>query len=197
MFIIKKFQSTAVLFVALISLLAFASCSKTDGCTIEGKCTASQYTSAVLSQLDGSVIDSLTLDNGKFRFCLDQTVTDPYITNVYLLNPADVEDFVVIPVAVENGIVNINYGDEYFTISGTSLNKQIMTFYNGLSRLQDKVTNPENGIAPGQIVPEFSKFYLNAIAMNKSNAFGKYIYENYGSHLVGGDKEQAEKILKK
>ena len=189
--IIKFFQP------ALLALLLLSSCgSRTEGCSISLRSTAEPYGIALFETLDGTLIDSVSISSGEVEFEVSGNIAEPYLCMIRLVNPGDAEDTVDIPVGIENGDVSISYG-ERFLIGGTPLNESIMVFFSGLSRLRDRVTSPGTDIDACDIPAEFSRYYLGSISYNAGNPLGEYIFGNYGSHLLGDDRQKAARALKK
>ena len=190
----KTFQASLL---PLMALLLLVSCEgRREGCLISGTCTAEPYSIAVLRTLGGEVLDSLGISGDTFSFEVKGSIAEPYLAMVELRNPDDVEDFVEIPVGIENGEVRISYG-EIFRIGGTPLNDKVMVFFSGLSQLHDELTSTERKVAVEEIHLEFSHYYLRSISYNTGNPLAEYIYNSYNSHLLGDDLGKARKVLNK
>lgn len=190
---IKTFKTLSLLGLLLMLL---ASCSEKPGCRIEGTCTDGSYQAVRLVGLDGTELGSARISGTEFSLSLDQEITRPYMAEVLLLSDSDPEDFVTIPVGMENGTVRITYGKS-FRIKGTPLNEKVQAFISGMSRLRDEVTSPDRTVPVSEIAGEFSHFYCRSITLNYDNPLGAYIMKQYGSHLTDEDRAQAEQSLRK
>ena len=190
-------KTIQALLLSLVLTVLLVSCGgRSEGCHISGRCTADPYSIAVFSSLGGEVIDSVAIIGERFAFEVDGRIDEPYLNLVILRNPDDAEDYVEIPVGIENGEVRISYG-ECFRTGGTPLNDKVMVFYSGLSQLRDEVTSPERKVAVDEIPAEFSHYYLRSIGYNTGNPLASYIYDSYGSHLLGDDLAKARQVLNK
>ena len=185
---------TSALFCLLLTLLT--ACSADPGCRIQGSCTDESYRGVRLQNLDGSEISSTAVSGTEFSFLIDEDIRDAYMAELLFFNTADSTDYVVVPVGIENGTVTISYGAS-FKISGTPLNKKVYAFLSGMSRLRDEVTSPQRTVAVSEIPNEFSHFYCRSITLNYDNPLGAYIFDRYGSRLLGEDRTMAEQSLKR
>ena len=190
---IKTFKTSTLL---CLVLLLISACSEKPGCHIKGTCSDSNYQTVRLIDLDDKEIATTTVSGKEFSFSLDQEIIQPYMAEVILVNRDDSEDFVTIPVGIENGTIKILYGAS-FKIKGTPLNEKVQAFISGMSRLRDEVTSPDRTIPVSEIAGEFSHYYCRSITLNYDNPLGAYIFERYGSHLTDEDRAQAEQSLKK
>lgn len=171
----------------LVWLTACSDNSTKSGCHIKGHTTFKEYKKAYLVAPSGNRIDSSLIENGEFHFEKIDSIAQPYVATIEMINPQDPSDQMDMPVAIENGDVRIIL-EQYIQTSGTPLNVRVQEFLNALQSCKDGVSTKE-GIALNEVGNIFSRFYRQQILSNKDNAVGKYIYRNYGVHLNGADKE--------
>lgn len=181
-----------------ILLLPFAvlgiwltACSETaakSGCRIEGQTSFNEYKTVYLVNTSGLQTDSSKIEDGHFYLEISENITKPYVATIQMVAERDSTDQLIMPVAIENGTVNIVL-DEYIKLSGTPLNTRIKEFLDALQHCKDGVINKKQ-TTPEEVSEIFSQFYKQQILSNKGNAVGRYIYDNYGLHLNATDKEQ-------
>ena len=196
MFCLTRFIQSVVSAVAVLLLAVSCSNPSENGFTLKGRCTDSSYKSALFLAENGQVADSVSIQESEFGFIVEQVPAVPEISVVRLLNPDDAENFVDLPVGIENGVAKLVFG-ERFTLSGTPLNEKIMLFLHSMSDLRAEATSPERNMDIESIAGEFSKLYCNYIVLNADNALGHYIYRQYGSHLSEQDLATATSALNK
>lgn len=160
------------------------------GCTVEGSTTFTEYTHAYLLTAERTCLDSVALSDGKFRFEVTDSVTEPYAVIVRLGSSLTSDDSMDMPVIVERGTVRLDLG-EYIHTSGTPLNAGIQTFLDGLQQCKDGVL-ANDSIAVDEIRAIFSAYYKEQILANRGNALGLYILQNYGNNLTEEDRAAVE-----
>lgn len=173
-----------------ILLAGIAACtgnSGKSGCTIEGNLSFEEYKKVYLMDNLGNRIDSCNLDgNGSFRFELNAGTGEPYVAVIHTAAEQDSTDQLDMPVAIEDGTVKVEIG-EYIRLSGTPLNARIKEFLDALQYCKDGL-GTRQGITVEEIGNIFSEFYRQQILSNKDNVVGRYIYQNYGTHLNAEDR---------
>lgn len=175
--------------VALMMMCVIA-CSEKPGCSIEGHTSFTQYQKAYLVDLNENRLDSINIEGGNFSFRKADNVTTPYALMVRLQENQAPHDWIEMPVFIENGAVTMEIGD-CIHISGTSLNDALQGFLNSLQHSKDAI-KAKKDITLEEIETTFSEFYKQQIQMNKDNALGKYIYQEYGSNMKMSDREQVK-----
>lgn len=143
-----------------------------------------EYTQACLKDMDGKVLDTLPLRDGRIEFVFADTARMPFVAFVSLLNPSDSLDRMDMPVVMESGDVAVEIG-EYISSCGTPLNGRLQEFLNGLQATSDAVRQPEVTVEEGR--KSFSEFYRQQILSNRHNVVGLFVYRNYGVHLNDDD----------
>ena len=179
-----------LLAVTAIGLTACSGNSERPGCRIKGEISFEEYNMVYLIKSSGERIDSCEIKNGRFYLEEVNNITQPYVATIHMQAEQDPMDMLDMPVAIENGTVKVELA-EYIKLSGTPLNNQIKGFLDALQNCKDG-TSAKQGITPEEVVDIFSQFYKQQILSNKDNAVGRYIYENYGSHLSATDSEQVK-----
>lgn len=183
----KKYAS--LLFVALM-VIGIAACSGKKGCFINGYTSFTQYQKAYLMDLNRNRLDSMNMEEGKFKFQRTGDITEAYALIVCLQETRAPYDYIEMPVFIENGDVTMEIG-EYIHTSGTPLNESLQEFFNSLQDNKDAMEKKEN-VTVAEIESTFSEFYKQQILMNKRNVLGKYIYQEYGANMNAQDREQVK-----
>ena len=162
-----------------------------DGKTINaldctGHISMPEYDCVYLADLNRHRVDSTALDGGNFHFVVSDSVSRPYAMLLQVVDREEPLNRMDLPVMVEKGTVRVELG-EYIHISGTPLNDRVQDFLNALQACKDRVT-AQAGISVEQIQSTFSGFYKEQILLNKDNALGGYLLQDYGVHLNAADQ---------
>jgi hypothetical protein len=187
------------LFLSLLAaLLCMAGCRNEsfDGkCTVRIHSTYKDYPVVHLQKPGGAIIDStLHIDaHDSLVFVRADSTEMPYIAFIRLINPNDAMDWLELPVAIEEGRVDIDLGD-VVKLSGTKTNKRLQQFLNERQKLREEV-NPsvdDMKAALDEITNAYSAFYAKHILKNADNVLGRFVYKAYGEHLNDADREKVE-----
>jgi hypothetical protein len=186
------------LFLTLLAaMLCLAGCRNEnfDGkCTVKIHSTYKDYPIVHLQKPGGVMVDStLRISADTLTFVRADSTEMPYIAFIRLINPNDHLDWLELPVAIEEGEVDIDLGD-VVTLSGTKTNKHIQNFLNEREKMRANL-NPSTDdmkAALEEVEQTYSSFYAKHILDNTDNVLGKFIYKAYGSHLLPADRERVE-----
>ena len=186
----------SMLWTAALSALLCVACSSQDasrGCALTGHISMPEYDCVYLADLNRHRVDSTALDGGNFHFVVSDSVSRPYAMLLQVVDREEPLNRMDLPVMVEKGTIRVELG-EYIHISGTPLNDRVQDFLNALQACKDRVTS-QAGVSVEQIQSTFSGFYKEQILLNKDNALGGYLLQDYGVHLNAADREQVEAQL--
>lgn len=181
----------------LLAMLAagLAACSGDKGygpgCHVDGHTSFGKYPKAYLIAPDRSRVDSVDIADGHFRFLRIDSLVRGEMAWVRLQAANDFQDWLEMPVVVEEGTVRLEIGDYVYT-SGTPQNKGMQAFLDGLQRCKDSVTGQLKVLSTEEIRNTFSAFYKEQILSNKGTALGRFIQREYGSRLTPADLEQVK-----
>lgn len=172
------------MFLQAVLLLAVCFCSCTPapkGCVIKGNVKAEGYegkTVYLCSPHTPAVLDSASVQDGKFSFNLGEVETDVLLLK--LKSSPDDSFPVTLPVVTENGTVKVVLGETVFT-SGTPLNDKLQDFLLAVSRFSDEMAG--SGKAIEKVRAEFMHLLQASILQNRDNRVGVYIFRAYSSRL--------------
>ena len=182
-----------LLFVGvLFAILGACRTGNENKCLILGHTSFKAYTKAYLLDINRQPIDSIAVNGGEFTFTQLDSIDTPHVMLIRLDDGSE-DDWLEMPVMVERGTVELKI-EEYVHISGTPLNNAIQDFLNGIQRCKDGIVLGKD-ITPDEVERIFSEYYCQQILANRDNALGRYIYQDYGIHLKGGDMEKAKAAL--
>jgi hypothetical protein len=131
--------------------------------------------------------------NDSLVFVRADSTEMPYIAFIRLINPKDPLDWLELPVAIEEGVVDIDLGD-VVKLSGTKTNKNLQQFLNEREKMRENL-NPSTEdmkAALEEVANTYSAFYAKHILKNADNVLGRFVYKAYGSHLTDADREKVE-----
>lgn len=189
----KMKMIVAVILTTVITGCAGSNAGGSKGCSIEGTTTFKEYTNAYLLDSTLQCLDSIRIaEDGSFCFAVADSVSKPYFVTVRLSKSLKSDDWMDMPVIVENGTVRLALG-EYIHTSGTPLNLGMQEFLDGLQHVKDGIL-AQDSIKIEEIKPLFSSYYKQQILANRGNALGDYILQQYGSNLTDADKEELEQL---
>lgn len=172
------------MFLQAVLLLAVCFCSCTPapkGCVIKGNVKAEGYegkTVYLCSPHTPAVLDSASVQDGKFSFNLGEVETDVLLLK--LKSSPDDSFPVTLPVVTENGTVKVVLGETVFT-SGTPLNDRLQDFLLAVSRFSDEMAGSGKEIE--KVRTEFMHLLQTSILQNRDNRVGVYIFRAYSSRL--------------
>jgi DNA primase large subunit len=148
-----------------------------------------------LQKPGGAMIDStLHIDaHDSLVFVRADSTEMPYIAFIRLINPKDAMDWLELPVAIEEGQVDIDLG-EVVKLSGTKTNKNLQQFLNEREKMREELNPSTDDVqaALDEIANTYSAFYAKHILKNADNVLGRFVYKAYGAHLNKADREKVE-----
>jgi len=184
---------TWLLWLSGFLVCCLMACSGNEGWTLEGKCFLPRYSSVLLINGEGEVLDGVAIRDGDFFLEIPEKVDKARAAMVRLLDAEDAGDCLDMPVMIENGKTRLSIG-EYIRIKGTSLNEALQEFLDGLQDCKDSCLRQAE-LEGEEVERIFSDFYLWQIAVHRHDALGVYIFRNYGTHLGKEDLRKAKELL--
>ena len=167
----------------LLLLVCLGSCTPASkGCVIKGNVKAEAYegkTVYLCTPHTSTVLDSVSVQDGKFSFTPDVQETDVLLLK--LKSSPDDSFPITLPVVTENGTVKVVLGETVFT-SGTPLNDKLQDFLLAVSRFSDEMAGSGKEIE--KIRMDFMHLLKASILQNKDNRVGVYIFRAYSSRLT-------------
>ena len=174
-------------FSLLVAIFLWTACSQQRGCMLKGHTSFGEYRKALLLNADGTVVDSVELEDGTFCFLQNDTVPRAMLVRLQLEKDDPIE-WLEMPFFTENGVVEMEIG-EYIDISGTPLNNSLNQFFDLLQQTKDAL-DAKSEVTVEEIKSTYSTFYKQQILFNRDNALGRYIYQAYGINLTDEDRDE-------
>lgn len=166
----------------LLLLACLCSCTPAPkGCAIKGNVRAEGYegkTVYLCNPHTSAVLDSVSVQDGKFSFSLGEVGTDVLLLK--LKASADDSFPITLPIVTENGTARVVLGETVFT-SGTPLNDKLQDFLLAVSRFSDEMSGSGKEIE--KVRTEFMHLLQASILQNRDNRVGVYIFRAYSSRL--------------